>query len=95
MNAELEQILADGDHDSLRTLLYACVATESENRDEWDSMCRNPEGCPLAPVVRAATKEERNRIIDSLTDEQVVEYLGIHLDCYEKLVLKQRPQAGP
>jgi len=94
VTAEFTAALSEGDYESLRALLHACVATESENGDEWDSMCRDPAGCPLAPAVRAASQEERNRIIDSFTDEQVVEYLEIHLGCYEKMVLNQQHQAN-
>jgi uncharacterized linocin/CFP29 family protein len=83
MESGLKDVISNGDRETLRALLYACAATESENIDDWHRMCPHPDTCPLAPAVKADAWH-RDAIIDSYTDEEVVQLLSTHFECYEQ-----------
>lgn len=88
MGSDLKDILTTGNQETLRALLYACAATEAENMDHWLEMCPRPETCPLATVVKADARQ-RDSMVDSFTDQQVLQHLTTYFNCYENLELKK------
>ncbi len=88
MESGLKEILTTGDRETIRTLLYACLATEAENMDHWLEMCPNPDTCPLAEAVRADART-RDSMVDTFTDDEVLEKITTYFNCYEQLELKK------
>lgn len=83
MIGALQSIIRSGNRSTLKALLYACVATEAENLEHWRQMCPNPDHCPVAAAVKASP-EERDQIIEDLSDQQAMNYLIRYFECYER-----------
>lgn len=70
---------------ALRDRLTAFVAIEATDPDEWRRRCPDPD-CRLAAIVKAS-EEERPALIAKLTNDEVLELLARHMECYEDRVL--------
>ena len=70
------------EYSQLREELLAFAALEAEDLALWDSKCKDPT-CPLRKVV-LSEPSEREPLLEQFSDEQVLQLLVKHMNCYEQ-----------